>query len=259
MRTKRKAPSLLPLSVAIFLSAVGAKAETAASTRRLATVRIDPEEFGIQDMTVTAVTAGSFTAISTGAGGGLDVGTPIDLATLGRHCTDCTNAGVMYFATLNIPAGAVVDFIGVNSNTDTDEVFHFALFERNRLGHVAGLVGFALPAHDWGTDYDGPLNVPIPNNLDHQYVLTVEQDASPRPQSFGGVEVWWHRTVSPAPAVSTFADVPTTHVFFQFIEALAASGITGGCGNGNFCPDAPVTRGQMAAFLAKALGLHIPN
>ncbi len=44
--------------------------------------------------------------------------------------------------------------------------------------------------------------------------------------------------------------------FFQFIEALAESGITAGCGNGNFCPDAALTRGQMAVFLAKALGLH---
>jgi hypothetical protein len=65
--------------------------------------------------------------------------------------------------------------------------------------------------------------------------------------------------VSPAPASATFADVPTSHPFFQFVEALAASGITAGCGGGNFCPDAPITRGQMAVFLAAALGLHFPN
>jgi hypothetical protein len=35
--------------------------------------------------------------------------------------------------------------------------------------------------------------------------------------------------------------------------------VTGGCGNGNYCPDAPLTRGQMAVFLAKALGLHWPG
>lgn len=65
--------------------------------------------------------------------------------------------------------------------------------------------------------------------------------------------------VSPAPAVATFSDVPTGHLFFQHIEALAASEITAGCGGGNYCPDAPVTRGQMAVFLAKALGLHWPG
>ena len=41
------------------------------------------------------------------------------------------------------------------------------------------------------------------------------------------------------------------------IEAIAAQGITKGCNppvNDRFCPDAPVTRGQMAAFLVRALG-----
>ena len=73
---------------------------------------------------------------------------------------------------------------------------------------------------------------------------------------FAGVRVFWRRTVSPAPAVASFGDVPVSHPFFQFIEALAASGITAGCGGGNYCSEAPLTRGQMAAFLAKALGLH---
>ncbi len=49
--------------------------------------------------------------------------------------------------------------------------------------------------------------------------------------------------------------MPTSHPFFQFVEALAGSGITAGCGGGNYCPDNSLTRGQMAVFLAKALGL----
>jgi hypothetical protein len=73
---------------------------------------------------------------------------------------------------------------------------------------------------------------------------------------FRGVRLFWQRQVSPAPQTATFTDVPTTHPFHRFIEALYASGITGGCGNGNFCPDEPVTRGQMAVFLSGALGLH---
>ena len=75
----------------------------------------------------------------------------------------------------------------------------------------------------------------------------------------GPAVVTWRRTVSPAPAAASFADVPTSHPFFRFVEALAASGVTGGCGGGNFCPDTPLTRGQMAVFLAGALGLHWPN
>jgi len=74
----------------------------------------------------------------------------------------------------------------------------------------------------------------------------------------GKFEITWKRQVSPAPAAATFADVPTDHPYFQFVEALAKSEITGGCGDGNYCPDAPLTRGQMAVFLAKALGLQWP-
>jgi hypothetical protein len=53
--------------------------------------------------------------------------------------------------------------------------------------------------------------------------------------------------------------VPPSSSIFRFVEALADAGITGGCGGGNYCPDSPVTRGQMAVFLASALGLHWPN
>lgn len=71
------------------------------------------------------------------------------------------------------------------------------------------------------------------------------------------VRVFYRLQVSAAPATATFPnDVPTTHPFFRFVEAMAASGITGGCGTGSFCPDTAVTRGQMAVFLSTALGLH---
>ena len=39
------------------------------------------------------------------------------------------------------------------------------------------------------------------------------------------------------------------------IEALAVNGITYGCGLGRFCPDSALRRGEMAAFLARALPL----
>jgi len=36
---------------------------------------------------------------------------------------------------------------------------------------------------------------------------------------------------------------------------LAAEGITAGCGGGDYCPDAEVTRDQMAVFLVRTFGL----
>jgi hypothetical protein len=49
-----------------------------------------------------------------------------------------------------------------------------------------------------------------------------------------------------------FLDVPSTHMFHDAVERLFRSGVTAGCGGGNFCPDNPVTRAQMAAFLLRA-------
>jgi hypothetical protein len=49
-----------------------------------------------------------------------------------------------------------------------------------------------------------------------------------------------------------FDDVPCTGgTFDPWIEDLATRGITGGCGGGNYCPNSPVTRAQMSAFLLK--------
>jgi Lysyl oxidase/S-layer homology domain len=56
----------------------------------------------------------------------------------------------------------------------------------------------------------------------------------------------------PASSADPFADDERSQHEAD-INALAASGITGGCAAGRFCPTAVVTRGQMAAFLHRAL------
>jgi len=55
-----------------------------------------------------------------------------------------------------------------------------------------------------------------------------------------------------------FLDVPLDHPFYTFIGKLSARGVTSGCGYGNYCPDANVTREQMAAFLIRSLGEFNP-
>ena len=72
------------------------------------------------------------------------------------------------------------------------------------------------------------------------------------------VEILFRRQIPVAPLSATFNDVAPADFGFQHIEALAASGITAGCGGGAFCPNGTLTRAQMAVFLAKALGLHWP-
>ncbi len=56
----------------------------------------------------------------------------------------------------------------------------------------------------------------------------------------------------PPSCTGVFGDVTCPGGFAaDWIERLAAEGITSGCGGGNYCPGAPVTRAQMAVFLLK--------
>jgi hypothetical protein len=61
---------------------------------------------------------------------------------------------------------------------------------------------------------------------------------------------------TPPAATGIFADVPTSYWDASWIEQLAREGITTGCGGGNYCPESPVTRAEMAVFLVKAF--HLP-
>jgi len=98
------------------------------------------------------------------------------------------------------------------------------------------------------------------DNLDNTYVARVVLNgAAGDDLRFKGVRLEWSRQISPAPATATFDDVPLGSFGFKQIEALVDSGITGGCGGDNFCPDDTLTRAQMAVFLAKALGLYFQD
>ena len=70
------------------------------------------------------------------------------------------------------------------------------------------------------------------------------------------------RTVDPAlsPAACgtpVFADVPATSPFCRWIEELARRGVVTGCGGGNYCPTAAVTREQMGVFISVTFGLAL--
>jgi hypothetical protein len=240
-------------AVAISCSVL-VRAEVGPRFKRLAKDRVDPKEFGIQDDTITVIPATSFFAVSGSFGG---VGTQLS-GSFGRSAFPPDT--VEYYAPLDIPAGSVIDFIGLNSLTDTDYILGLELDERDGDGNVIPYVSFSVPSHNyWQTDFYGPIVQWIFSRDDKEYMIHVEQAGNQTMEWFGYVSVHWHRNVSPAPATATFNDVPTSDPAFQFIEALAASGVTTGCGGGNFCPDAPLTRRQMAVFLSKALGLHWPN
>jgi len=70
------------------------------------------------------------------------------------------------------------------------------------------------------------------------------------------------RTLDPTldpPTCTTpaFNDVPASSPFCRWIEELARRGIVNGCGGGNYCPGAAVTREQMGVFLGLTFGLTL--
>ena len=59
-------------------------------------------------------------------------------------------------------------------------------------------------------------------------------------------------TTTPPPATpsTSFTDVPSSHFAYAAIEKLKARGVLAGCTSTSFCPNAKLTRGQMATILA---------
>lgn len=104
-----------------------------------------------------------------------------------------------------------------------------------------------------------PATTTVVDNQTNVYVASFSLGAASFNLSANAIRVYYQLQVSPGPAIATFLDVPSTSPQYKFVEALVAAGITAGCGGGNYCPAQPVTRGQMAVFLATALGLHFPD
>ncbi len=173
-----------------------------------------------------------------------------------------------WWAQAKLPSGAVIDSVELDAcdTSATGEILF--VLAVGAAGPGAG-PGNVTPAGTTGlaatpgcaffsvTPDAPPL---IVNNQDFNYWVAVAWHGDfTNAVRAAGVRIRYRLQVSPAPGVATFSDVPTGYWAFQYIEALAASGITVGCAPGTFCPEDPVTRAQMAVFLSKALGLHWPK
>jgi hypothetical protein len=173
-----------------------------------------------------------------------------------RHCigVDCALQ-----AAVQLPAGALVTSVEVDG-CDTDVANNFQVRLRRSALHGGGATTLATVTSSgsagcgfFSTTLVTPETI---DNLNHTYWVDYFAIVPGTSLQIQAVRLFYTLQVSPAPGSATFGDVPTSHPFFQFVQALVASGITAGCGGGNYCPDAPLTRGQMAVFLSKALGLH---
>jgi S-layer homology domain len=227
--------------------------------------------FGTQDGNDLWIPASQFT------GEGADWFEGQAQGNLGYFYSTAPTADVSFHAYLPLPQGAYVDswraFYYDNSAAKNFTVGFVKWYDDTTGAPVvdsttisthtsAGTPG--LTSHNHAEGFTIDLREPRAGSLVTRsqaadfYTFYVVMPADSNVQ-FKGIRVIWHRQVSPPPATATFPDVPTSDPGFQYIQALVASGVTAGCGGGNYCPDATLTRRQMAIFLAKALGLHWPN
>lgn len=182
---------------------------------------------------------------------------------------------IAFWAPVNLPNGAVVDHVcaQIYDTHASNVIVEWGLYELGSAQADPAFVSISSDPNSYSAGYqifcvpDVPHTVRSLDDFDGDgnanfgaYRIAVYLPATDNTMRLGGAWLNYHLQVSPAPAVATFPnDVPTTHDFFRYIEALAAAGITAGTGPGTFGPDDAVTRGQMAVFLSIALGLHFPN
>ncbi len=210
-----------------------------------------PPEWGTTAYTVFAMDAMGFTPMEPGVTWGVAPG----------YMKVCTNGPCLFFHSVHVPSGAQVTGIEVEGCDNHANINLFMGLYYCHSGYCT-----AIPDDD-GVESDGApgcnyftrwLATPVTvDNNNGTYLAMISTSAVPEVQ-FRGARVYYKLQVSPAPATATFADVPTTSPFFKYVEALYASGLIAGCGGGNYCPTNPVTRGQMAVYLAGALGMHWP-
>jgi hypothetical protein len=252
MLNVRRIPRLFGMSVVAMFCACLGNAQVRSSPNFLPTTTHAPDEFGTQDTDTTVSALGFYPAFSA---------QPYSTSgSLGRF--GATNLDEHFYAPVEIPLGAVIDFIALNNlNDNTPNVILLSLRYRNENGAVATIATIGNTPHStWQTDFNATA-LGYTYSLHFPLILDVEITSSPNLQFFGNARVIWHRSVSPPPVSAYFTDVPTSDFGFQFIEAFNAAGITVGCNTSppQFCPDRNVTRREMAVFFAKALGLHWPN
>ena len=164
---------------------------------------------------------------------------------------------------VSLPAGAVITGLhgNINDSSSGGQVFvglSFCAFDSDQFCNSPTGNSYFISSGESDTPGAAVLSTELDSSVylgDYSLSVFVRLLGGTSAIAVKNVMLTWKRQISPAPASATFADVPSNNTFYREIEALAASGVTQGCSGSSFCPTQLVTRGQMAAFLARALGL----
>jgi hypothetical protein len=115
---------------------------------------------------------------------------------------------------------------------------------------------FDVPSNYWAVDFiDRIYRAGITGGCGSNPLAYCPEGVVNRAQMAVFLERSIHSSVYVPPAVGDntgFNDIPRDYWAAAWIKELAAEGITGGCGDGNYCPELSVTRSQMAVFLLRS-------
>ena len=181
-----------------------------------------------------------------------------------RYITGGTPQNMEFDTGVHLPQGASVETIEVDGCDTSDTGRFFGNLQAVLTPNGGGIAAIGTGSGDAETPGCTTISFAIapPLVIDNQmgqYWVGAGNTSFDGTTYVTAIRLYYRLQASPAPAAATFNDVPTTDPGFQYIEAFVAAGITAGCGGGNYCPDATVTRRQMAIFFSKALGLYWPN
>jgi hypothetical protein len=251
-------PSKLAGFLVLLFFPFPALAQTEAHPAERSRRTAGPQDFGVGNINVLQIPAASFRPrVSSGTWEIRGPSVPADTGYLYS-----TGPGE-FLAGAELPQGALIDAL-VLYYDDPSPTSGVSANLYGLTGYDGASTGSALiaTAQSSGSSGKGYQTTAVTHTVNTSIFLGGSQyivQVSTSDTGFRGVEIWWERQMSPAPATATFSDVPTTDSFFRAIEAFSASGITSGCGGGNFCPNQPVTRQEVAKFFARALGLSYNN
>lgn len=211
--------------------------------------------FGTQGMTVYTVSALEFSTFLQA-----EQWNPV-LGSTGRYLLSPLGA---FVAAVHLPQGAAIQSIEIegcdasSSGSLTGSFFSTP----TPAGTPVDLADFDTGVANTPGCGVFPTAVSPPVTVDNQhntYFFQLSNSPGDATTFYTAARVYYRLQVSAPPLTADFQDVPTSHPFFAFVEALYKAGITAGCGGGNYCPDAPLSRGQAAVLLSTALGLYWPN
>jgi hypothetical protein len=225
---------------------------------------VAPEEYGLAGTNYTFISGEEFIP-----GSGYSDSCNWETTGVYHFWFNSGSADCLLYAPVDLPAGALMTRFMVLYN-DSSPIYEVQVgFYRFWMDITDGMVGSSAigdtfvsagePNNAVGIieiDPNETYSVVVGTSQVQSYVVRAYMRALTNQTALRGVIVQWKRQISPAPAIQTFPDVNPGFWAFQEIEALAASGITTGFPDGTYRPTEPVTRAQMATFLARALGLH---